>query len=317
MSVIVSKHQCKVTCITANAFCITSAHEDSVFRYEYVIKDCQRLNITYMCIRSIQVLSLVVQSRKSHQLDAVPVSRKSKCYCIISILCIHELCRKSADLIYIGCAGVTDLSTTNDDTLARLSINTNTIYVSLNYVEELIRIRLLMSSLIFLISGALNVSLCTVNNKIMLLNKLDVVFQSLMIVCAASLIAVIGYGIQSVHCICTHASLHTSAYSVADQTSHQLFLQQIVYRVMNMAASVMYRTVFIFDHTNICKFRIVCCFITDFHNVSTALDPVSQISLSALLAVRTVNLLSMKVNVWFHLEHSLFVLLIGSDCHIR
>ncbi len=296
---------------------ITTAHEDSVFRYEYVIKDCQRLNITDLCERSVKVLSLVVQSRKSHKLNAIPVSRKSECYCIILIFCIHELCRVNDDFINVRSVRVTDLSTTNDDTLTWLSINANTVNVCFYYVYELIRIRLLMSSLIFLISGALNVSLCTVSNKIIFLNVCDILFQSFMIVCATCLITVICYRIQSVHSICTHTSLHTSTYSVADQTSHQLFLQQIVYRMMNMAASVMYRSIFIFDYANICEFRIVCCFITDFHNISTALDPVSQISLSALLAVRTVNLLSVKVYVRFHLEHSLFVLLIGSDCHSK
>ncbi len=295
---------------------ITTAHEDSVFRYEYVIKDCQRLNITDLCERSVKVLSLVVQSRKSHKLNAIPVSRKSECYCIILIFCIHELCRVNDDFINVRSVRVTDLSTTNDDTLTWLSINANTVNVCFYYVYELIRIRLLMSSLIFLISGALNVSLCTVSNKIIFLNVCDILFQSFMIVCATCLITVICYRIQSVHSICTHASLHTSTYSVADQTSHQLFLQQIVDRLVDVTASVMY-AILVIDNANICIIRVICCVIALFHNISAAFNPVSQISLSALLAVRTVNLLSVKVYVRFHLEHSLFVLLIGSDCHSK
>ena len=262
------------------------------------------------------MLSLVVQSRKSHQLNAVPVSRKSECYCIILIFCIHELCRVNDDLINVRSVRVTDLSTANDDTLTWLSINANTINICFYYVYELIRIRLLMSSLIFLVSGALNVSLCTVSNKIIFLNVCDILFQSLVIVCATCLITVICYRIQSVHCICTHASLHTSAYSVADQTSHQLFLQQIVDRLVDMAASVVY-AIFVVDNANICIIRVICCVIALFHNISAAFNPVSQISFSTLFSVRTVNLLSVKVYVRFHLEHSLFVLLIGSDCHSK
>ena len=116
----------------------------------------------------------MMYARDRHELDAVPVCRKRKCYGIIPVFLIHKLRGKGNDLIYVRCAGIADLGAAHDDTLAGLAIDTDAVHIRIHDMEKLIRIRLLMRSLILLVTGALHVGLCAVADQIVLLHIFDI-----------------------------------------------------------------------------------------------------------------------------------------------
>jgi hypothetical protein len=186
-------------------------------------------------------------------------------------------------------------------------------------MEELIRIGLHMSSLIFGISGTLNVSLGAVADKVIFLAICDVLEQALMILGAAGLIAVICDGIQSVQSVRAHAALHTSAHTVADKSCHKLLFQQVLLGMVDVGAAVYLFTLHAgdvgFRYADVSIARIVSRVIALLHNVSTAYDPVGQVTLGALLAVGTVNLLTVQIHVGLHVEKPFLILFVCSYSH--
>ena len=259
----------------------------------------------------------MVLSGQSHQLDAVPVSGQSKGNRIVTVLSIHKLGGQSNDLVHVRSAGVADLRAADNDALGGSAVDVQTVYIGINDVEELVGVRLHVCSLVLGVTGTLNVGLRAVADQILLLAVLDVLLETGMILGAAGLIAVVGDGEQGVQGVGAHAALHTSADTVADQTGHELLLQQVLYRLMNVGGTVVYGAVRILYHADICVIGIVSSVVALLHDVGAADDPVSQIALSAGLAVGTVDLLAVEIDVGLHAEKPLFVLLVSANCHIR
>jgi hypothetical protein len=265
------------------------------------------------------VLTLVVLAGQSHQLYAFPVSRKCEGHSVIGVVGAHKLCGQSNDLVHVRCAGVADLSAANLNALAGLAVNTDTVNISCDNVEELIRVRLHMSSLILGISGTLNVSLSAVADKVIFLAICDILQQTLMVLGAAGLIAVICDRIQCVQSIRAHAALHAAANAMADKASHELLLQQIILGMVNVGAAVYLFTLHAgdvgFRYADVSIARIVSRVIALLHNVSTAYDPVGQVTLGALLAVGTVNLLAVQIHVGLHVQKPFLILFVCSYSH--
>ena len=314
---IMSEHQSEITGIAANTLLLTAIHEDTGVGNEHVIENGQGLYIADLSEGSVETGSLVMLAGQSHQLDAVPVSGQSEGNCIVAILGIHELGGQSDDLVYIGSTGVADLGAADNDTLGGGAVDVNTVYISVHDVEELIGVGLHMSSLVLGVTGTLYVGLRAVADQILLLAVLDVLLETGMILSAAGLIAVVGDGEQSVQSVGAHAALHTSAHAVADQTGHELLLQQILYGLMNVGGTVVHGAVGILDHAYVCVIGIIGSVVALLHDVGAADNPVSQIALSAGLAVGTVDFLAVQVDVGLHSQKPLFVLFVSANCHLR
>ena len=314
---IMSEHQSQIASIAADTILLASVHEHAGIGNEHVVENGQGLYIADLSEGSVETGSLVVLSGQSHQLDAVPVSGQSKGNRIVTVLGIHKLGGQSNDLVHVRSAGVADLRTADNDALGGSAVDVQTVYIGINDVEELVGVGLHVCSLVLGVTGTLNVGLCAVADQILLLAVLDVLLETGMILGAAGLITVVGDGEQGVQGVRAHAALHTSADTVADQTGHELLLQQILYRLMNVGGTVVYGAVRILYHADICVIGIVSGVVALLHNIGAADDPVSQIALSAGLAVGTVDLLAVQVDVGLHAEKPLFVLLVSANCHLR
>ena len=144
------------------------------------------------------MFSLMMTSRKRHKFQAIPVCRKREGDSVSFIAPSHKFSWSRDDLIYVRCAGVTDLGAADDNTLARFAVYSDTVHICLDHMQEHIRIRLLMSTFIFGISASFYIRLCTVTNQIIFLAILQVFVESLMIMGACGLIAVIRYNSDSV-----------------------------------------------------------------------------------------------------------------------
>ena len=178
-----------------------------------------------------------------------------------------------------------------------------------------------MGALILRVAGALHIRLRAVADKVVLLAVGNVLEQALMILGAAGRVAVIGHGVQGVHGVGAHAALHAAADTMADQTGHELLLQQIFLRVVDVGRAVDDRALHAGDvrlgqaHVRIAG--VVRRVIALLHDVGTALDPVRQVAAFALDAVGAVELLAVQIHVRLHGEQTRFVLLIGSDILFR
>ena len=80
------------------------------------------------------MFSLMMQSRKGHQLKAVPVSRKGEGNRISFVTAAHELGRCRDDLVHVRCAGVTDLGAADDHALTWLSVDTDAVHICLDHM---------------------------------------------------------------------------------------------------------------------------------------------------------------------------------------
>ena len=136
-----------------------------------------------------------------------------------------------------------------------------------------------------------------------------------MVLSTARLVAVIGDRVQRVQGVGAHAALHAAAHTMTDQPGHELLLQQVIHRLVDVGAAVMYGTVGILHHADICVLGIVGGVVALLHNIGATNNPVGQITLGTFLAVRTVNLLTVQINVGLHLEETGLVLFISSNCH--
>ena len=314
---IMSEHQSKVASIAANTFLLTAVHEHAGIGNEHVVENGQGLYIADLSEGSVETSSLVMLAGQSHQLDAVPVGGQSKGNRIVTVLSIHKLGGQSNDLVHIRSAGVADLSTADNDALGGGTVDIHAVHIGINNVEELVGIGLHMCSLVLGVTGTLYVGLGAVADQVLLLAVLDVLLETGMILGAASLVAVVGDGEQSVQCVRAHAALHTSANAMADQTGHELLLQQVLYRLVNVGGTVVNGAVRLFYHADITVIGIICGVVALLHDIGTADNPVSQIALSAGLAVGTVDLLAVEVDVGLHVQKPLFVLLVSANCHLR
>ena len=314
---IMSEHQSKVAGIAANTFLLTTVHEHAGIGNEHVVENGQGLYIADLSEGSVETSSLVMLTGQSHQLDAVPVSGQSKGNRIVTVLRIHKLGGEGNDLIHIRSAGVADLRTADNDALGGGAVDVHAVYIGINDVEELVGIGLHMSSLVLGVTGTLHIGLCAVADQVLLLAVLNVLLETGVILGAASLVAVVGNGEQSVQSIGAHAALHTSANTMANQTGHELLLQQVFHRLMNVGGTVVNGAIGLFYHADITVIGVICGVVALLHDIGTADNPVSQIALSAGLAVGTVNLLAVEVDVGLHVEKPLFVLLVSANCHLR
>ena len=314
---IMSEHQSKVAGIAANAILLTAVHEHAGIGNEHVVENGQGLYIADLSEGSVETGSLVVLTGQSHELNTIPVGGQSKGNRIVAVFGIHKLGGQSNDLVYVRSAGVADLGAADNDALGGGAVDIHAVYIGINDVEELVGIGLHMSSLVLGVTGTFNVGLCAVADQVLLLAVLDVLLETGMILGAASLVAVVGNGEQSVQSIGAHAALHTSANTMANQTGHELLLQQVFHRLMNVGGTVVNGAVGLFYHADITVIRVICGVIALLHDISTADNPVSQIALSAGLAVGTVDLLAVEVDVGLHAQKPLFVLLVSANCHLR
>ena len=119
--------------------------------------------------------------RQSHQLDAGPVGRQSEGDSIVRVVGAHELGGIDDDLVHIGGVGVADLGAPDDDALAGLAINADTVHIGLHHMDELIGIGLHVSTLVLGVTGALHVGLSAVAHQVVLLAVLDVLQQTAVI----------------------------------------------------------------------------------------------------------------------------------------
>ena len=314
---IMSEHQSQVASIAADTLLLAAVHEHAGIGNEHVVENGQGLHVANLSEGSIETGSLVMLAGQSHQLDAVPVSGQSKGHRIVAVLSIHELGGQSDDLVHVRSAGVADLGAADNDALGGGAVDVNAVNVSVHNVEELIGIGLHMRSLVLGVTGTLHVGLCAVADQVLLLAVLDVLLETGMILGAASLVTVVGDGEQSVQGVGAHAALHTSANAMADQTGHELLLQQVFHRLMNVGGTVVNGAVGLFYHADITVIGVICGVVALLHDVGAADNPVSQIALSAGLAVGTVDLLAVEVDVGLHAEKPLFVLLVSANCHLR
>ena len=315
MTMIMGEHQSQVAGIAADAFLLAAIHEHAGIGNEHVVEDGQGLYVADLCEGSFQTGSLMMLTGQSHQLDAVPVSGQGKGHGIVAILCIHELGGQGDNLVHIGGAGVTDLRAADDDALSRSAVDVNAVHVRIHDVEELVGIGLHMGSLIFRVPGTLYVSLCAVADQIPLLAVLDVLLETVMILGAAGLVAVIGDGEQGVEGIGAHAALHAAAHAMADQPGHELLLQKIFHRLVNVGRTVMHGAVGVFDHTDVCVIGVVGGVVALLHDIGAADNPVGQVTALALDAVGTVNFLAVQIDIGLHRKKTSLVLFISSNCH--
>jgi hypothetical protein len=170
-----------------------------------------------------------------------------------------------------------------------------------------------MSTLILGVPRTLDIGLCAVADEVLLLAVLNVLLETLMILGAAGLVAVIGDREQGVEGIGAHAALHTAANAVADEPGHELLLQQVLHRLVDMGGAVVHGAVGLLYHADIPILGVVGGVIALLHNVGAADDPVSEITVT----IGTVNLLAVQVDIGLHGKKPSFVLLISSDCHVQ
>ena len=312
---IMSEHQSQVASVAANTLVLQTVHEDAGVGNEDVVEDGQGLYVADLSEGSSQTGTLVMLTGQSHQLNAFPVCGQSERNSVLSILGIHELGGVDDDLVNVRSVGVADLCAADNDALGGGAVDVYTVNVGSNNMDELIGVGLHMSSLVLGVTGTLNVGLCAVADKVILLAVLDVLLQSCMILSTTCLVAVVGDGEQSVQGVGAHAALHAAAYTMTDQTGHELLLQQIIYGLVDVGAAVMNGTVGILYHADICVIGIVSGVVALLHNIGAADDPVSQIALSAGLAVGTVDLLAVEIDVGLHSQQSSFVLFVSTDSH--
>ncbi len=267
------------------------------------------------------MLAFVVQAGQRHQLDAVPVGGQRKRHGIVGVVLAHELRRVHDDLVDIGSVGVADLRAAHDDALAGLAVDADAVDVRLNDMNEGIGVWLHMGALILGVAGTLDVGLRTVADKVVLLAVLDVLEQTGVVLGAAGLVAVIGHGIQRVDGVGAHAALHTAADAVADETGHELLLEQVFLAVVDVGAAVDDGALHAGDvglgKADIRIAGVVRRVIALLHDIGAADDPVREIAAFALDAVGAVNFLAVQVHVRLHGEQTRLVLFIGSDviCH--
>ena len=259
--------------------------------------------------------ALMMQAGDSHELDAIPVSGQGEGHGIVAVLGVHELGGQRDDLIHIRRAGVTDFSAADNDALGGGAVDVHAVHICVYDVEELIGVRLHVRSLILGVTGTLDVGLCTVADQIVFLAVFDVFLKSLMVFGATGRVTVKSDRVKRVQGVGAHAALHAAAHTVADEPGHELLLQQIIHRLVNMGRTVVHRTVGFLYHTDVCVLGIVGGVVALLHHIGTADNPVGQITLGTFLAVRTVNLLTVQVNVGLHLQETSFVLFISSNCH--
>ena len=309
------EHQGQVAGIAANALVLQAVHEDAAVGNEHIVKDGQGFHVADLGERSLDKVALVVLAGQSHQLDAVPVGGQGEGNGVLGVFAVHELGGVDDDLVHIGSVGVADLGAPDDDALGGGAVDVHAVHVSGNDVHELIGVGLLVRSLVLGVTGALHVGLGAVADQIILLAVLDVSLETLVVLGAAGLVAVIGDGEQSVHGVSAHAALHAAAHPVTDQTGHELLLQQVIHALVDVGAAVVNGAVGILDHAHISILGIVGGVVALLHDIGAAHDPVGQVTLCALLAVGTVDLLAVQVDVGLHFQEPLFVLFISSDCH--
>ena len=312
---IMSEHQSEVASVTANTVVLQAVHEHAGVGNEYVVEDGQGLYVADLSEGSSQTGSLVMLAGQSHQLNAFPVCGQSESNSVLSVLGIHELGGVDNDLVNVRSVGVADLRTADNDALGGGAVDVYAVNVGSNHMNELVGIGLHMRSLVLGVTGTLHVGLCAVADKVILLAVLDVLLQSCMILSTTCLVAVVGDGEQSVQGVGAHAALHAAAYTMTDQTGHELLLQQIIHGLVDVGATVVNGTVGILHHADICVIGIVCGVVALLHNIGAADNPVSQIALSAGLAVGTVNLLAVEIDVRLHSQQSCFVLFVSTDSH--
>ena len=263
------------------------------------------------------MLTLVVLAGQSHQLQAVPVGGQSEGHGVVGVVGAHELGGVDDDLVHIGGVGVADLGAADDDALAGLAVDADAVDVSLDNMDELVGIGLHMSALILGVAGALHVGLGAVADQIVLLAVGDVLEQTAVVLGAAGLIAVIGDGVQGVHGVGAHAALHAAAHAVADQTGHELLLQQVFLGAVDVGAAVNDLALHAGDlrggQAHICVTGVIGGVVALLHDVGAAGDPVGQIALSALLAVGTIDLLAVQIDVGLHLQQTSNVLFVCAN----
>jgi len=316
MAVIVGKHQSQITGIAGNPFMVPATHKYPVIGDKTVVKNGQALHITDLGKGSFQMGSLVVQPRKSHQLYAVPVPGKGKGHCIVRIVRPHKLGGIYNNFIHIGSIGVTDFGSPHNNPLTGFAVHPDSIHVCFHHMNKGIRVWLHVSSLVLGIAGAFHIGLGTVTYQVVFLAVFNIFQKSLMILCAAGLITVIGNGIQSVHGIGSHAALHTATYTMADQTGHQLLFQQILLAVVNVRTAIdRFSCDVRSGYTHICIIRVIGHIITLLHHIGAALNPVCQISLSPFLSVGAVHAFAVHIYIGFHFQKTFFILFVCTDCH--
>ena len=185
-------------------------------------------------------------------------------------------------------------------------------------MEELIGVGLHVGALILGVAGALHVGLGAVADQVVVLAVLQVLVQALVVLGAAGLVAVVGDGEQGVEGVRAHAALHTAAHPVADQAGHQLLLQQVLLGVVDMGGTVDGVAGQVAgDGAHVGVAGVVGRVIALLHDIGAAHDPVGQVALRALLAVGTVQLLAVQVDVGLHLQQTLFVRLVGANTVFR
>ena len=162
MTVIVCEHQGKVACVARNAFMVAAAHEYAVIRHEAVVEDGKAFHVPNLRIRRVQMGTFVMQSRKGHQLDSVPVSGKREGHRVIAVILAHELGWVYNDFIHIRSAGVTDFGAAHDDALTWFSVHADAVHICLYHVYKGIRVRLHMGAFVLGVAGSLYVGLCAV-----------------------------------------------------------------------------------------------------------------------------------------------------------
>lgn len=109
-----------------------TVHEDAVIGHEHIVKDGQGLHIAHVGNRGIDVGALMAQAGQSADLDAGPVSGQRKGNRIRIVMLGHKFSGAGHDLIHIGSRRVTGLCAPNDNALAWLSIQANTVHVGLH-----------------------------------------------------------------------------------------------------------------------------------------------------------------------------------------
>ena len=321
MTMVMCEHEREITGIAAHALVVASTHEHAVIGDKGVVEDGEGLDIADLGERSLNVLALVVQTGQRHQLNAVPVGGQRERHGIVGIVRAHELRRQSNNLVDIGSAGVADLRAAHDNALAGLAVHADTVHIRLDDVEELVGVGLHVGAFILGVTGALHVRLRTVADEVVFLAVGNVLEEALVVLRAAGRVAVKGHGIERVHRVRAHAALHTTADAVADKTGHELLLEQILLRVVDVGGAVDDSTLHTGDvglrEANIRIAGVIRRVVALLHDVSAADDPVREVTSLTLDTVGAVELLTVQVYVRLHSEQTSLVLLIGSDILFR
>ena len=225
MAMEVGEEQGQVAGELHHAGMLEAVHEQTVVGHEHVVEDGERLDVADLALGRGEVLALVAQAGQGHLLDALPVAGQREGDRVFGFGRAHEAGRQGDDLVGVGSHRVADLGATHD----------HAVRLDFDDAQVLVGIGLLAGAKA---ADALDVGLGAATDDVVLLPVAEHLLEPLVVVGAAGLVAVVGDDLESVERVDAHAALDAAADPVAEQPGHELLLEQVVFRAMDIGETV-------------------------------------------------------------------------------